>query len=106
MGRCYRRFFRDAARTGAMPRIKINIKSQTLDVLEEDGSLIKRYLVSTSKHGAGELDGSYCTPRGRHMVRAKIGSGQPANTVFVERRPTAESTARSWRRALRSVTGF
>lgn len=73
-----------------MPRIKINITSQTIDVLEEDGSLIKRYLVSTSKHGAGELNGSYCTPRGRHIVRAKIGSGQPVNTVFVERRPTGE----------------
>lgn len=73
-----------------MPRIKINITSQTLDVLEEDSSLIKRYLVSTSKHGAGELTGSYCTPRGRHIVRAKIGSGQPVNTVFVERRPTGE----------------
>jgi len=73
-----------------MPRIKINITSQTLDVLEEDSSLIKRYLVSTSKHGAGELNGSYCTPRGRHIVRAKIGSGQPVNTVFVERRPTGE----------------
>jgi L,D-transpeptidase catalytic domain len=73
-----------------MPRIKINISSQELDLLEEDGSLIKRYLVSTSKHGVGELNGSYCTPRGRHIIRAKIGSGQLANAVFVERRPTGE----------------
>ena len=48
------------------------------------------YSVSTSKSGAGEKNGSFCTPRGRHIVRAKIGAGQPANTVFVRRRPTGE----------------
>ena len=73
-----------------MPRIEINIDHKSLIFMEEDGSLIKRYLVSTSKHGAGELNGSYCTPRGRHIIRAKIGAGQPVNTVFVERRPTGE----------------
>jgi len=73
-----------------MPRIDINITSQVLDLLNHDGSRIKRYLVSTSKHGAGELNGSFRTPRGRHIVRAKVGTGQPVNTVFVERRPTGE----------------
>jgi lipoprotein-anchoring transpeptidase ErfK/SrfK len=72
-----------------MSRIDINIKSQELDLID-DGNLLRRYLISTSKHGAGELNGSYCTPRGRHIVRAKIGAGQPVNTVFVERRPTGE----------------
>ena len=48
------------------------------------------YSVSTSKSGAGEKNGSFCTPRGRHIVRAKIGAGQPANSVFVRRRPTGE----------------
>ena len=48
------------------------------------------YSVSTSKSGAGEKNGSFCTPRGRHIVRAKIGAGQPTNTVFVRRRPTGE----------------
>ncbi len=52
--------------------------------------MIKRYLISTSKNGAGEQNGSYCTPRGSHVVRAKIGAGRPLNTVFVERRPTGE----------------
>ncbi|MCE9633724.1 MAG: L,D-transpeptidase, partial [Methylophilales bacterium] len=31
-----------------------------------------------------------CTPRGRHIIRAKIGAGQPENTVFIGRRPTGE----------------
>jgi len=50
----------------------------------------KVYAVSTSKNGLGELIGSFCTPRGRHIVRAKIGAGQPMYTVFVRRRPTGE----------------
>ena len=50
----------------------------------------KSYLVSTASRGAGEKNGSLCTPRGRHIVRARIGAGQPLNTVFVRRRPTGE----------------
>jgi L,D-transpeptidase YbiS len=50
----------------------------------------KTYSVSTAKNGPGEKNGSFCTPRGRHIVRAKIGAGQPLNTVFVRRRPTGE----------------
>jgi lipoprotein-anchoring transpeptidase ErfK/SrfK len=73
-----------------MPRIQINITRQELDLISDSGSLIKRYSISTSKNGLGELNGSYCTPRGPHIIRAKIGAGQPANAVFVERRPTGE----------------
>jgi lipoprotein-anchoring transpeptidase ErfK/SrfK len=50
----------------------------------------RRYPVSTAKNGPGELHGSFCTPRGRHIVRAKIGAGQPLGAVFVRRRPTGE----------------
>ena len=73
-----------------MPRININIESQQLDLLDDKGKLIKRYSISSAKNGVGELNGSYCTPRGRHIIRAKIGAGQPLNAVFVERRPTGE----------------
>jgi lipoprotein-anchoring transpeptidase ErfK/SrfK len=50
----------------------------------------KAYPISTAKNGLGEKNGSFCTPRGRHIVRAKIGAGQPLNAVFVRRRPTGE----------------
>jgi L,D-transpeptidase YbiS len=73
-----------------MPRININIISQHLDLLDDSGNLIKRYPISSAKNGVGELNGSYCTPRGRHIIRAKIGAGQPLNAVFIERRPTGE----------------
>ena len=46
--------------------------------------------VSTALNGAGEQEGSGCTPRGWHQIRASIGRGQAVNTVFVGRRPTGE----------------
>jgi L,D-transpeptidase YbiS len=70
-------------------RIEIDVPSQTLSLLE-NGKVLKRYSVSTAKKGVGEKNGSFCTPRGRHLVRAKIGAGQPLGTVFVRRRPTGE----------------
>ena len=73
-----------------MPRIEISIPDQTLKLLSDDGRELKTYTVSTSKHGAGEVEGSFQTPRGRHIVRAKIGAGQAPNTVFRGRRPTGE----------------
>jgi len=72
-----------------MKSIRISIRDQTLE-LKEDGRAIRRYPVSTSKNGVGEKYGSFCTPRGRHIVRAKVGAGAPVNTVFVKRRPTGE----------------
>ncbi len=46
--------------------------------------------VSTALNGAGEKEGSGCTPRGQHIIRAKIGENAAKNTVFVGRRPTGE----------------
>jgi lipoprotein-anchoring transpeptidase ErfK/SrfK len=73
-----------------MPGIRISISSQLLELIDDDGCAIARYPVSTSKNGAGEVNGSFCTPRGRHVIRAKIGAGVPVGAVFVERRPTGE----------------
>jgi len=46
--------------------------------------------VSTAGNGPGERMGSECTPRGHHIVRAKIGHGAPSGSVFVGRRATGE----------------
>jgi len=73
-----------------MTKIIVSLPRQTLTLLDEQGKEVKRYVVSTSKNGAGELNGSNCTPRGLHAIRAKIGAGLPLNTVFVDRRPTGE----------------
>jgi predicted GNAT family N-acyltransferase/lipoprotein-anchoring transpeptidase ErfK/SrfK len=74
----------------AAMRIHISLPRQTLELHDERGVLLCRYPISTAKKGAGEQSGSYCTPRGRHIIRAKIGGGEPANTVFIRRRPTGE----------------
>jgi lipoprotein-anchoring transpeptidase ErfK/SrfK len=70
-------------------KIDIDTEHQQLTVLEGERPM-RRYTVSTSKNGLGEKNGSFCTPRGRHIVRAKIGAGQPLGSVFVRRRPTGE----------------
>lgn len=71
-------------------RIRISLPRQVLELCDETGAILRSYPVSTAKNGPGERRGSYCTPRGRHIVRAKIGAGAPENTVFVRRRPTGE----------------
>src|SRR6478736_4077631 len=73
-----------------MPRILIRANEQTLDLLDDNGTLLKHYSISTARKGLGEMNGSNQTPRGRHIVRAKIGGDMPANTVFRARRPTGE----------------
>ena len=73
-----------------MLRIEISISAQCLTLYAGEGRVLERWEVSTSRNGAGEQRGSYCTPRGEHLIRAKIGAGEPVNSVFVRRRPTGE----------------
>lgn len=71
-------------------RIEIKIKLQYLDVMDNNQVKIKSYRISSAINGVGQKRGSFCTPLGKHIIRAKIGSGQPINTVFLKRRPTGE----------------
>jgi L,D-transpeptidase YbiS len=71
-------------------RIEILISSQTLTLYDAAGDVILRYPVSTAANGTGCEKDSGCTPLGAHIIRAKIGAGAAANTVFVGRRPTGE----------------
>jgi lipoprotein-anchoring transpeptidase ErfK/SrfK len=73
-----------------MASIDIDLNAQSAVLFDDAGNAFKRYGISSARNGAGERNGSFCTPRGRHIIRAKIGSGQPLNTVFVRRRPTGE----------------
>jgi len=71
------------------PLITVSIARQRLQLLSGERVLMD-VAVSTALNGAGEEQGSGCTPRGWHRVRAKIGAGCAENTVFVGRRPTGE----------------
>ena len=70
--------------------IRISLAHQTLSLFDAAGQCLRAWPVSTAANGAGERNGSGCTPRGRHLIRAKIGDQQPENTVFVGRRPSGE----------------
>lgn len=71
-------------------KLRISLADQQLELLDDDDVVLQRYPVSSAANGAGEEVGSYRTPRGRHIVRAKIGADQPINAVFRGRRPTGE----------------
>ena len=71
-------------------RIEININYQTLDIINKNQDKIKSYQISSGKNGVGQDQGSFCTPLGKHIIRAKIGAGLPINTIFIGRRPTGE----------------
>ena len=69
--------------------IRIDLDRQCLE-LRVRGEVRRTYPVSTAANGPGEQEGSECTPRGRHVIRARIGAGATPGTVFVGRRPTGE----------------
>ena len=71
-------------------RLRISIPDQQIELLDDADGVLRRYPVSTAANGPGENAGSYQTPRGRHIVRARIGGNQPINAVFKARRPTGE----------------
>lgn len=72
-------------------KIVINLLSQQLTLCElgPDGERkLREYPVSTALNGAGEVEGSYCTPRGRHRIAQKIGADAPLYSVYKARMPT------------------
>lgn len=70
-------------------RIVVSIQQQTLSLYDGD-ALVSAWSVSTAVAGAGNEENSGKTPLGSHRIRAKIGKGQPIDSVFVGRRPTGE----------------
>ena len=70
-------------------QIIINIALQQL-TLKINERVIRQYSISSAKKGVGEQQGSEQTPRGHHIVRAKIGANLPINTILKARRPTGE----------------
>lgn len=72
-----------------LDRLHISIADQRLYGFV-GGRLVLRLAVSTALNGAGERNGSGCTPRGLHQVRARIGEGLPLGAVLRGRRWTGE----------------
>ena len=71
-------------------KIEVSVSRQSLVLLDKNANKQFEYLISTAKNGVGAIKNSECTPLGQHVIRAKIGAGCAANSVFVGRRPTGE----------------
>lgn len=67
----------------------ISILQQKLTVID-DNMPIAEFDISSSKYGEGQEMGSFKTPMGRHIIKAKIGAGYPERSVFIGRRATGE----------------
>jgi lipoprotein-anchoring transpeptidase ErfK/SrfK len=57
-------------------------------VFSAEGTLEKRYDISTAKRGVGETQNSYQTPRGWHRICEKIGDGAASDTIIFRREVT------------------
>ena len=77
-------------RRAAEYEVEIDIPTQTLVLRDRAGRARMKTSISTARNGPGERLDSERTPRGCHLIRAKIGASQPLNAVFVSRRPTGE----------------
>jgi lipoprotein-anchoring transpeptidase ErfK/SrfK len=73
----------------AAPSIVVSVPDQTLALID-NGAVIARYPVSTSKFGLGDHSGSYATPLGAMKIATKIGANAPLGAVFKNRSMTGE----------------
>jgi L,D-transpeptidase YbiS len=76
-------------------RIEIFLATQQLRLWRAE-EVYRDYAVSTAANGPGELRDTGCTPRGRHVIAAKVGADAPLNTVFKARVPTGEIYSREY----------
>lgn len=65
-------------------KIDIDISQQRL-YLKQNDNLIKSYPISSSKYGEGSTENSNMTPLGLHVIKEKIGTNVPINTLFISR---------------------
>ena len=71
------------------PTLYISVADQRMTLMQDQHTLFECD-ISSARNGVGEIQGSECTPRGWHYIRARIGGGCPPNTVFIGRRPSGE----------------
>jgi lipoprotein-anchoring transpeptidase ErfK/SrfK len=65
----------------------VRINTQTLQFYR-GGTLVRSFVISTSKRPPSNVKGSLGTPRGLHEIAERIGAGQPPGMVFKSRVPT------------------
>ena len=78
---------RACARLGIKPADRIlivRISSQTMQFVR-GGTLVKTYVISTSRRPPSNIKDSLGTPRGLHEIAERLGAGQPPGMVFKAR---------------------
>ena len=71
-------------------RLHVHVPSQTMDLLDDAGDLVRRYVISTSKYGLGTEPGSNRTPTGSFRIYEKVGDGAEPGMIFKSRVPTGQ----------------
>ena len=65
--------------------ILVDISQQRLFLLDSRGDLIISYPISSSSYGEGQIENSFKTPLGNHIIKEKIGTEAPKTIIFKER---------------------
>jgi lipoprotein-anchoring transpeptidase ErfK/SrfK len=86
----------NAATIDSSLKIVVSVAEQRL-ALVEDGVIIKKFPISTSKFGLGDGPNSYKTPLGRLRVCVKLGDDLPIGAVFKRRNFSGEVIPRNAR---------
>lgn len=71
------------------PEVLVSARDQEMAVVD-NGKVVAKYRISTSKFGLGDEHGSYKTPLGVLWVCNKIGENLAPGTVIKNRNPTGE----------------
>jgi L,D-transpeptidase YbiS len=71
-------------------KIRVHVPSQTLDLFDAAGEVIRCYAISTSRFGIGSEPGSYKTPAGTFRIAEKIGDGAEPGEIFIARERTGK----------------
>jgi lipoprotein-anchoring transpeptidase ErfK/SrfK len=79
----------NAATIDSSLKVVVSVAEQRL-ALVEDGVIIKKFPISTSKFGLGDGPNSYKTPLGRLRVCVKLGDDLPIGAVFKRRNFSGE----------------
>ena len=62
----------------------VSIKTQHLYHIK-DNQIIREFIISSSKYGTGNKEGSYKTPLGLHRIKYKYGEETPLNGIMIGR---------------------
>ncbi len=64
----------------------VSINDQKIWLIDSENNIVKSYPVSSSKYGVGNINDSFQTPCGLHIIEKKIGDDLPINTMLKGRK--------------------